>query len=114
MTVRSRVWLFLLAASTGAALAGEPVLFEDFEGSDYGAWVAAGTAFGTRPAEGTLAGQNPVSGFSGKGLVPAAFAVHPAAAQAPLYGYGVGVAVALGFAAFSLAVRYLNVYPEAA
>jgi len=38
-------------------------------------------------------------GSQAGGLVPSAFAAHPAAAQAPLYGYGLGVAVALGFAA---------------
>lgn len=32
-------------------------------------------------------------------LVPAAFAAHPAALDAPLYGYGTGIAVALVFAA---------------
>jgi fructan beta-fructosidase len=41
----------------------------DFEGPDYGAWKASGTAFGTRPAQGTLPNQMSVEGFQGKGLV---------------------------------------------
>ena len=46
--------------------AGE--VYEDFEGGDYGAWTATGTAFGSAPARGTLPGQQPVSGFTGGGL----------------------------------------------
>ena len=45
------------------------ILFEDFEGGDYGAWVAEGDAFGTKPAQGTLANQNPVTGYLGEQLV---------------------------------------------
>jgi sucrose-6-phosphate hydrolase SacC (GH32 family) len=41
----------------------------DFEGADYAGWTAAGDAFGERPAAGTLARQQPVSGFRGAGLV---------------------------------------------
>ncbi|MBI5832592.1 MAG: hypothetical protein HZB16_09845 [Armatimonadetes bacterium] len=41
----------------------------DFEGADYGDWKAEGEAFGARPARGTLQGQQPVTGFEGKGLV---------------------------------------------
>jgi fructan beta-fructosidase len=44
-------------------------VFADFEGSDYGAWTTSGTAFGSGPAHGTLAGQQTVSGFQGSGLV---------------------------------------------
>ena len=41
----------------------------DFEGVVWGAWtVVSGTAFGTGPALGTLANQQPVSGFLGSGL----------------------------------------------
>ncbi|MBN2506827.1 MAG: hypothetical protein JXQ71_09055 [Verrucomicrobia bacterium] len=46
-----------------------PILFADFEGSDYGAWRVEGEAFGAKPAAGTLEGQQKVSGFAGKGLV---------------------------------------------
>lgn len=45
-----------------------PVVFADFEGDDYGDWVAEGEAFGRAPARGTLPDQNPVSGFTGRGL----------------------------------------------
>lgn len=45
------------------------VLIADFEGKDYGAWTTTGTAFGIKPAQGTLPGQMHVSGYLGKGLV---------------------------------------------
>ena len=45
------------------------ILIEDFEGGDYGDWVATGDSFGNAPARGTLANQNNVSGFVGDGLV---------------------------------------------
>ncbi|MHC4329918.1 MAG: GH116 family glycosyl hydrolase, partial [Planctomycetota bacterium] len=47
----------------------EKIVLADFEGPDYGDWVATGNAFGTAPARGTLTGQQNVSGFVGKGLV---------------------------------------------
>ncbi|MFQ5809457.1 MAG: GH116 family glycosyl hydrolase, partial [Armatimonadota bacterium] len=46
-----------------------PEVFADFEGPDYGGWKVEGEAFGEKPATGTLAGQQPVAGFQGKGLV---------------------------------------------
>jgi len=46
-----------------------PVLFEDFESGTYDKWTLTGTAFGKTPATGTLAAQQPVSGFRGKFLV---------------------------------------------
>lgn len=46
----------------------EPILLADFEES-YQDWTIAGEAFGDRPAPGTLAGQSPVTGFLGRGLV---------------------------------------------
>ncbi len=46
-----------------------PIVFADFEGKDYGDWTVTGTAFGSGPAQGTLPGQQRVSGFEGKGLV---------------------------------------------
>ena len=49
--------------------ARRPILFADFEGDRYGRWKTTGTAFGKRPALGTLPNQNAVSGFQGKGLV---------------------------------------------
>ncbi|WP_198144580.1 glycoside hydrolase family 32 protein [Parafrankia sp. EUN1f] len=41
----------------------------DFEGGSYGGWTAAGSAFGTAPASGTLPDQQGVSDFLGTGLV---------------------------------------------
>ncbi|MHB1036504.1 MAG: GH116 family glycosyl hydrolase [Pirellulales bacterium] len=52
-----------------AAAPREAIVLADFEGADYGAWKAAGKAFGSKPATGTLASQQAVSGFAGKGLV---------------------------------------------
>jgi len=45
------------------------LLLADFEGEDYGDWTSTGEAFGKGPAQGTLPGQQPVSGFLGKGLI---------------------------------------------
>ena len=45
------------------------LVLADFEGGDYGGWAAEGEALGSRPAQGTLPQQQPVSGFEGKGLV---------------------------------------------
>jgi len=54
------------ANQTGSA---QPdVIFQDFE-HGYGDWKIEGTAFGTEPARGTLPNQQPVSGFTGHGLV---------------------------------------------
>ena len=63
-----------LFVSTLAQAAERPeILIADFEGKDYGAWKVEGEAFGPGPAQGTLPGQMPVSGFSGKGLVNSFF-----------------------------------------
>ncbi|WP_338784067.1 GH32 C-terminal domain-containing protein [Streptomyces sp. DG1A-41] len=43
-------------------------VMQDFEGTDFGAWTATGTAFGDGPAAGAVAGQGTVEGFDGKGL----------------------------------------------
>ena len=45
------------------------MVFEDFEGDDYGDWKVTGTAFGTKPAKGTLPSQIEVTGFQGEGVV---------------------------------------------
>ena len=45
------------------------LVIADFEGDTYGAWQVEGEAFGPGPAKGTLPGQNPVTGYVGKGLV---------------------------------------------
>lgn len=44
-------------------------VFEDFEKGSYEGWTVEGDAFGTAPHTGTSPGQQPVSGFWGKGLV---------------------------------------------
>lgn len=46
-----------------------PIVLADFENKDYGPWKAEGDALGSGPAGGTLAGQQEVDGFLGKGLV---------------------------------------------
>jgi uncharacterized protein (DUF608 family) len=45
-----------------------PIVLQDFEGKDYGAWKTTGEAFGTAPAQGKLPGQWGVPGVEGKGL----------------------------------------------
>jgi fructan beta-fructosidase len=60
-------WISMAAPALAAERAD--VVVADFEGDDYGPWKVEGTAFGSRPARGTLPGQMPVGGFLGKGLV---------------------------------------------
>lgn len=50
-------------------LAALATLFEDFEKKSYEGWTLTGTAFGNQPSRGTEGGQQPVSGFAGRGLV---------------------------------------------
>ncbi len=57
---------FLRSAAAGAEADS---VIADFEGQNYGAWKVEGTAFGTKPAPGTLPGQMAVEGFAGKGCV---------------------------------------------
>lgn len=51
------------------AHASPPLLLAGFEADSYAPWSVEGTAFGDRPAEGTLDGQMEVSGYFGHGLV---------------------------------------------
>ena len=44
-------------------------VFEDFEKKTYEGWTITGDAFGKGPSHGTEAGQQPVTGFAGHGLV---------------------------------------------
>ncbi len=60
--------LALTPGNNQPAPAQADTVFEDFE-QGYGHWTAEGTAFGQNPAAGTLDNQQPVSGFTGKGLV---------------------------------------------
>ena len=55
------------------ACAADPIVIHDFEGTDYGNWIASGEAFGKAPARGTLPGQMHVDGFEGKGLANSFF-----------------------------------------
>jgi beta-fructofuranosidase len=61
--------LAYLAYSYGKDTNAPDLLLADFEGDTYGDWAVTGDAFGKGPARGTLPGQQPVSGFLGKGLV---------------------------------------------
>src|SRR5687768_9597298 len=63
------LFIFLLLAFVHAANAAEDIIISDFEADNYGNWKVTGTAFGNRPARGTLPGQMMVEGFEGKGLV---------------------------------------------
>lgn len=60
-------------AETSAPPNGAGRLLADFEGENYGQWVATGEAFGAGPAAGTLAWQNPVTNFRGRRLVNSYF-----------------------------------------
>ncbi|MDT8304099.1 MAG: GH116 family glycosyl-hydrolase, partial [Sedimentisphaerales bacterium] len=53
----------------GTTIPRPKIVLADFEGEDYVNWKATGQAFGKGPANGTLASQQLVSGFLGKGLV---------------------------------------------
>ena len=61
--------LVLLCSAVAGAQKRSDIVFEDFEGRDYGRWTATGTAFGSGPARGPLPGQMAVAGFHGHGLV---------------------------------------------
>ena len=57
------------SAVIASAADSDDIMLADFEGSDYGRWLAAGDAFGAVPAHGTMPGQQAVTGFEGRGLV---------------------------------------------
>lgn len=63
-----------LCATLGtSAFAADDLIIADFEKDTYAPWTAAGEAFGTAPAKGTLPGQMKVDGFRGKGLANSFF-----------------------------------------
>ncbi len=69
--MRTRVLVCLLLAAAGLSAVSEgaqDIVIADFEGTDYGDWDVAGTAFGPGPARGTLPDQMTVTGFAGRGL----------------------------------------------
>src|ERR1041385_9233952 len=55
-------WLAAFAAETNE------ILLADFDGDTWGNWEVKGDAFGPGPAHGALPGQQPISGFLGRGL----------------------------------------------
>lgn len=59
----------LAALALCSATVADDLVVADFEGPDYGAWTATGSAFGGGPARGTLPNQMPVTGYLGEGLV---------------------------------------------
>jgi sucrose-6-phosphate hydrolase SacC (GH32 family) len=61
----------ILQPTPAFAPAGEVIA--DFEGTNYGDWKTTGDAFGSGPAQGRLADQNPVDGYLGHGLVNSYF-----------------------------------------
>lgn len=66
---KSMPLIALYAAHCGEKPSTRPdTVFEDFE-KGYDRWKVEGDAFGAKPAAGTLANQNPVSGYMGNGLV---------------------------------------------
>lgn len=68
--VQRIAFCWLMAGFVGPATAQTtPIVVSDFEASDYAGWKTTGTAFGEKPAAGTLPGQMPVEGFLGKALV---------------------------------------------
>ncbi len=61
--------LVLGKPATAPAAERPDLLVADFEGDDYRPWRVEGTAFGPRPARGTLPHQMEVTGYEGRGLV---------------------------------------------
>lgn len=70
-------------------------VFASFDGDDYGEWKVEGNAFGRGPSKGTENSQNPVSGFTGPGLVNT-------------YGGGDGPRGRLVSPAFQIKERYVS------
>lgn len=58
----------LLLALTTRVQAADDIILADFEGADYGAWKATGTAFGPGPARGDLPRQLEVEDWRGAGI----------------------------------------------
>lgn len=59
----------LEAAADPERREGRTTLFDDFEREGHGDWEVTGEAFGPGPAQGTLPGQNPVTGHLGERLI---------------------------------------------
>jgi sucrose-6-phosphate hydrolase SacC (GH32 family) len=67
----------------------------DFNGQNFGAWTASGTAFGPGPARGALADQPELRGYRGSGLLNS------------FYGGGASIGT-LTSPAFTIGHRYIN------
>lgn len=52
-----------------AQVQAQELVIANFEDADYGGWKVTGTAFGSKPAQGTLPHQMSVEGYRGHGLV---------------------------------------------
>src|SRR5262249_42480548 len=69
-------WLATIVTGAGTSVVPDEapdLVIASFEGEDYGAWKVEGTAFGRRPARGTLSNQMAVDGYQGRGLVNSYF-----------------------------------------
>ncbi|MBI4579876.1 MAG: hypothetical protein HY718_09250, partial [Planctomycetes bacterium] len=58
-----------VTATVGPDVQRRESVFASFDSDNYGTWTVEGNAFGRGPSRGTEAGQNPVSGWTGPGLV---------------------------------------------
>ncbi len=67
--MRLSILMIVLGTLVSTAAAQEETLIADFEQATYGQWRATGSAFGVRPARGTLPNQMRVSGYQGRQLV---------------------------------------------
>lgn len=66
LTTLTSLCMLLICCRPGSA---EDLLIDDFEADSYQKWTVTGDAFGSAPAEGTLPGQMPVTGYRGDRLV---------------------------------------------
>jgi len=62
------VLMFLFSTCVNLLAQRPDIVINDFEGKDYGDWKVSGEAFGPGPSDGALAGQQPITGFIGRGL----------------------------------------------
>lgn len=58
----------LLVPPAPARAESPDIVFAGFEGADYGAWIAEGTAFGSGPAQRALPGEGTIRNAEGKGF----------------------------------------------
>jgi uncharacterized protein (DUF608 family) len=63
----------LISAVDKGKTESEVEVFDDFESGTFSKWTQEGNCFGPSPVEGTLPGQQKVSGFQGKALVNSYF-----------------------------------------